>query len=172
GKRRAVYIVWAGLAAEVITLLLIGLDYIQPPLSPEHQELFERVFSPQVRIVLASIIAYLVSQHHDVWAFWKWKEITRGKYLWIRNNASTMVSQLIDTILFTTIAFYGLVSINELLNMIFSLWLFKVIIALLDTPFVYLGVTLVRKYVEQKSMLLGLISSRDIVKEDYATSCI
>ena len=172
GKRRAVYIVWAGLAAEVVTLLLIGLDYIQPPLSPEHQELFERVFSPQVRIVLASIIAYLVSQHHDVWAFWKWKEITRGKYLWIRNNASTMVSQLIDTILFITIAFYGLVSINELLNMIFSLWLFKIIIALLDTPFVYLGVTLVRKYVEQKSMLLGLISSRDIVKEDYATSCI
>ncbi|RLG84291.1 MAG: VUT family protein [Thermoprotei archaeon] len=147
GKRRAIYIVWAGLVAELIVLLLIGLDYIQPPLVPEQQKLFERVFSPQIRIVFASIVAYLVSQHHDVWAFWKWREITKGKHLWIRNNASTTVSQLLDTVLFTTIAFYGFVSIGELLNMIISLWLYKVIIAILDTPLVYLGVSLIRKHV-------------------------
>jgi len=148
GKKRAVYIVWAGLAAELITLLLIGLDYIQPPLEPAQQQLYERVFAPQLRIVLGSIVAYLASQHHDVWAFWKWREVTKGKHLWIRNNASTMVSQLIDTSLFTLIAFYGVVQLPELINMVFSMWLFKVLIAAIDTPFVYAGVRFVKKFVE------------------------
>jgi len=146
GKRRAVYVVWAGLAAELAMLLLIGLEYILPALEPGQQDLYNRVFSPQIRIVAASIVAYLVSQHHDVWAFWKWREITHGKYLWIRNNASTMVSQLIDTATFTFIAFYGLYPLNVVLNMIMSMWLFKVLIAALDTPFVYLGVGIIRKY--------------------------
>ncbi len=145
GKRRAVYIVWAGLAAEIIMLLLIMMDTYLPPLEKEQQELFIQVFTPQYRIVLASIVAYLISQHHDVWAFWKWREITSGKYLWIRNNASTFVSQLIDSTIFSTIAFYGIVSPIELLNMILSLWLFKLIVAVLDTPFVYLGVHLIEK---------------------------
>ena len=68
GRRIAHFIVWAGLAAELSLLLLIGLDYLMPPLEPSQQQLFERVFAPQLRIVLASIVAYLVSQHHDVWA--------------------------------------------------------------------------------------------------------
>ncbi len=147
GKRRAVYIVWAGLVAEISMLILIGLDYFMPAIEPSQQQLFERVFSPQLRIVLGSIVAYLISQHHDVWAFWKWREITKGRWLWLRNNASTMVSQLIDTSVFTTIAFYGTVPLNVLLNMIFSMWLFKVLVAALDTPFVYLGISLVRRYV-------------------------
>ena len=149
GKRKAVYIVWAGLAAELVMLLLIALDYIQPPLEPSQQQLYERVFSPQLRIVLGSIVAYLISQHHDVWAFWKWREVTKGRHLWIRNNASTMVSQLIDTSIFTTIAFYGVVPLPDLANMALSMWLFKVLIAALDTPFVYAGVRLVKRYVEE-----------------------
>ncbi len=147
GKKRAVYIVWAGLAAEIITLALIAMDYLLPPLEPKQQELYNMVFTPQYRIVLASIVAYIVSQHHDVWAFWKWREITGGRFLWVRNNASTMVSQLIDSAIFTTIAFYGKVPIGDLINMVLSLWLFKVIVAALDTPFVYLGVSLIEKYV-------------------------
>ncbi|RLE57207.1 MAG: VUT family protein [Thermoprotei archaeon] len=149
GKKRAIYIVWAGLAAEIATLLLIGLDYFIPATELTQQQLFERVFSPQLRIVLASIVAYLASQHHDVWAFWKWREITRGRWLWLRNNASTMVSQLIDTAVFTTLAFYGAVPPEVLLNIIVSMWLFKVLIAALDTPFVYLGVTLIKRYTRQ-----------------------
>ena len=145
GKRRAVYIVWAGLAAEIIMLILIGLDYLLPALEPEQEQLYARVFSPQLRIVLGSIVAYLVSQHHDVWAFWKWREITRGRFLWIRNNASTMISQLIDSSLFTFIAFYGVFPLDVIVNMIFSMWLFKVLIAALDTPFVYLGISLIKR---------------------------
>jgi uncharacterized integral membrane protein (TIGR00697 family) len=146
GKRRAVYIVWAGLAAEFVILFMVLTDYLTPPLEPSQQVLFERVFIPQYRIVTASIAAYLVSQHHDVWAFWKWREITRGRHLWIRNNASTMVSQLIDSTIFITIAFYGVVTLPQLIDMIISIWLFKVLVAALDTPFVYMGVFLVEKY--------------------------
>jgi len=146
GKRKAVYIVWAGLFAEIAMLVLIGAEALLPALEPDMQADYLRVFTPQVRIVLASIVAYLVSQHHDVWAFWKWREITRGKYLWIRNNASTMVSQFLDSAIFVFIVFYGIESMDILLNMIMSMWLFKVLIAALDTPFVYLGVSLVKRY--------------------------
>ena len=165
GKKKAVYIVWAGLAAEISMLILIGLEGILPPLEPEMESLYIRVFSPQFRIVLASIIAYIISQHHDVWAFWKWREITHGKYLWIRNNASTMVSQLIDSATFTTIAFYGVVDTSILLNMILSMWLFKVIVALLDTPFVYAGVYFVRKYITSYS----IIASINIIADNRCT---
>ncbi|RLG91386.1 MAG: VUT family protein [Thermoprotei archaeon] len=151
GKRKAVYIVWGGLAAELVMLLLIGLDSLLPPLDSSQQMLFARVFSPQLRIVTGSIIAYLISQHHDVWAFWKWREVTKGRFLWLRNNASTMVSQLIDTGLFTFIAFYAVYPLEVILNMVFSMWLFKILIAALDTPFVYLGVLFINKYVRSAS---------------------
>lgn len=148
GKKKAVYIVWAGLAAEVIMLALVWMDWFLPAIEPSMEELYRKVFGLQTRIVAASLIAYIASQHHDVWAFWKWREITKGRWLWFRNNASTIVSQLIDSAIFTTIAFYGVIGLTDLAMMIVSLWLFKVIIALIDTPFVYLGVWLVRRYIE------------------------
>ncbi len=147
GRRVAVYIVWAGLVAEIVSLILIGVEDLVPALDPAMEEMYKQVFHPQIRIVLASIIAYIVSQHHDVWAFWKWREVTHGKHLWLRNNASTSISQLIDTTLFTLIAFYGLYSINTILEIIISMWLFKLLIAILDTPFVYIGVELIKKYI-------------------------
>lgn len=109
------------------------------------QELYTESLLPVGRIVLASMIAYLVSQHHDVWAFLKWREVTKGKHLWLRNNASTIISQGIDTILFITIAFYGVVPNNILLQMMLYQWIWKLIVALLDTPFVYIGVSLIKK---------------------------
>lgn len=142
GRRKAAWFVWAGFIANIVSLVLIYTAYLMPPLKSEMQKLYSRALMPFWRIVTASMIAYLVSQHHDVWAFWKWKEITKGKYLWLRNNASTMVSQAIDTILFISIAFYGVVPTNILLQMILWQWLWKVFVAVCDTPFVYLGVRL------------------------------
>ncbi len=165
GKRKAIYIIWAGLIAEIVMLLLIALDLLLPPVDQSQQQLYVRVFSPQLRIVLGSIIAYLISQHHDVWAFWKWREITKGRWLWLRNNASTTVSQFIDTLVFTLIAFYGIVSGSVLLNMVLSMWLFKVIVAFLDTPFVYLGVYLLNKYVRYHR--LGVIDYRPHVTREF-----
>nr|MEB3816823.1 queuosine precursor transporter [Desulfurococcales archaeon] len=145
GKRRALYIVWGGLVAEVAMLGLFALILKTPPLEKEMVKRFSYVAKLQWRIVAASLAAYLASQHHDVWAFWKWREITHGKWLWVRNNASTMVSQLIDTVIFITIAFYGLYPNNVVGYMIVSQWLFKVGIAALDTPFVYAGVYFLRR---------------------------
>ncbi|GAB6148575.1 queuosine precursor transporter [Stetteria hydrogenophila] len=145
GKRPAIYIVWGGLAAELGMFILIPLGQLVPALSEEMQELYSRVFSPQYRIVLGSIVAYLVSQHHDVWAFWKWREVTHGKWLWLRNNASTIVSQLIDSTLFSTIAFTSVLPASQVVSMILTMWAAKIIVALADTPFVYLGVWLITR---------------------------
>ena len=85
-------------------------------------------------MVLASMVAYLVSQHHDIFAFHWWKKKTGGRYLWLRNTASTIVSQAIDTGLFITIAFYGVLDIVPLL---LGQYVVKLIIAIIDTPFMY-----------------------------------
>jgi len=80
------------------------------------------------------MVAYLVSQHHDIFAFHWWKKKTGGRYLWLRNTASTIVSQAIDTGLFITIAFYGVLDIVPLL---LGQYVVKLIIAIIDTPFMY-----------------------------------
>ena len=83
------------------------------------------------------MLAYLVSQHHDVFAFEFWRRRTGGKHLWLRNNASTIVSQGIDTVLFISIAFAGSVPTSVLLNMILGQCLVKLVIAVIDTPICY-----------------------------------
>ena len=100
-----------------------------------NQEAFESVLGNTWRIVLASFIAYIISQNHDIWAFLFWRKKTEGKYLWLRNTLSTIVSQFIDTVVFLFIAFYGQFPIG---GMIVGLFIVKVILALVDTPFIYL----------------------------------
>jgi uncharacterized integral membrane protein (TIGR00697 family) len=100
------------------------------------------------RIVLASMVAYLVSQHHDVFAFSFWRRKTKARFLWLRNNASTMVSQALDTGLFITIAFWGTVPNNILVNMLITQYIIKLAIAALDTPFCYLMVYFLRERVK------------------------
>lgn len=144
GKRIAQKFVWAGFLVSILLVLYLQIVVTYPPASFfEYNEAFVRVFSSTARIVLASMIAYIVSQTHDVWAFHVWKKLTKGRHLWARNNFSTMVSQFIDTCLFITIAFLNVVPGSVLLRMIFSQYVLKFIIALIDTPFVYLGVKLV-----------------------------
>ncbi len=97
------------------------------------------------RIVAASMVAYLISQLHDVWAFLFWRRVTAGKHLWLRNNLSTIVSQFLDSIIFITLAFAGTVANAVLVNMIISQYLVKIILVLADTPFCYLAVRWARK---------------------------
>lgn len=144
GRKVAQKIVWSGFFVSVVLVLYSKIVTVYPPASLfEQNEAFVKVFSSTPRIVLASMIAYVLSQTHDVWAFHLWKRITEGRYLWMRNNFSTIVSQFIDTCVFITIAFFNVVPGNVLLRMIFSQYVVKFIIALIDTPFVYLGVKLV-----------------------------
>lgn len=145
GKGEAYKYVKAGFIANVFVIAMILVGYVMPPLTPEMQESYNTIM-PMWRIVLASMVAYLVSQTHDVWAFHKWRELTRGRWLWLRNNASTTVSQLIDTAIFITLAFYGIVPDNILVYMIFWQWVWKIIVALIDTPFVYLFTYMFRRW--------------------------
>ena len=145
GKAPARFMVLLGFGA---SLLLVGYltlaQYL--PAAPfwDGQQAYEMILGAVPRIVLASMVAYLVSQFHDVWAFNFWKEKTHGKYLWLRNNLSTMSSQLIDTAIFIVIAFWGIVPNDILIVMVLSQYVIKLTIAVIDTPICYILVKWVR----------------------------
>jgi uncharacterized integral membrane protein (TIGR00697 family) len=143
GKKRGKYVVFSGFITLLVVLGLIRLALIFPQ-APfwTGEEAFARILGSTSRIIIASFIAYLVSQYHDVWAFHFWRKVTKGKYLWLRNNASTFVSQFIDTVVFITIAFYGVMPVFTLIK---GQYIIKLLIALLDTPIVYFGVWLIRR---------------------------
>lgn len=146
GKKKAHYLVWAGFVGAIIATLLVWLA-INLPSAPfwQNQEAYKQTLGIVWRLVLGGLIAYIVSQHHDVWAFHFWKKKLKGKHLWFRNNASTWVSQLIDTVIFITIAFYGILPNNVLLPTMFGQYVVKIIIAAIDTPIVYLLVAWVKR---------------------------
>ena len=142
GKEYSKKAVITGFFANIIAVvaILIAINWTPAPfLSNEFLNSFNKILGFAPIIVLASMIAYLISQTHDVYAFHFWKRKTKGKHLWLRNNASTIVSQAIDTAVFITIAFYGLVANEVLLSMIFGQYVLKVFIALFDTPFIYIA---------------------------------
>jgi len=147
GKKAARSVVWVGFFANILLMLLIWIGGILPP-SPEwqNQEAFRTILGAVPRIVVASMVAYLISQHHDVFAFDFWRNKTQGRWLWLRNNLSTGVSQAIDTVVFGAIAFYGVVPLNVLVGEIMlAQYVIKLIVALLDTPFCYLLVGWARR---------------------------
>ncbi|MBS3903178.1 MAG: queuosine precursor transporter [Anaplasmataceae bacterium] len=145
GKKEAQKAIWAGFLGLVMMVLVTQLSL---RLTPSDywlgQEAFAAVFGNTLRIALASFIAYVIAQHHDVWAYHFWMGKTGRKHLWIRNNASTWISQVIDTIIFTTIAFYGVFPIGPIIA---GEIILKIIIAAFDTPFFYL----IRWYYEKRS---------------------
>jgi hypothetical protein len=116
-----------------ICLLFVpdGSDFANPAL--------QTIFSLMPRIMIASLIAYGVSQFHDIFAFNFWKNKTKigKKYLWFRNIVSTSVSQLLDSTIFCLVAFLGVFETPILIEIIITTYALKFIIALMDTPFVY-----------------------------------
>lgn len=143
GRERANRVVFSGFITLLVTFLLIrlALAWEAAPFWTE-QRAFSAVLGSTSRIIIASFIAYLASQYHDVWAFHIWRRVTEERHLWLRNTASTVVSQFIDTLVFIPIAFYGIMPVVPLIR---DQYLIKVLIAVLDTPFVYLVVALIRK---------------------------
>ena len=138
GRKLANQVVLSGFAALVLVFLLIQLA-LHWPAAPFWQNgpAFNSVLGMTPRIILGSLAAYLVSQFNDVWLFHLLKRATSHKHLWLRNTASTAASQFIDSLIFITIAFYGLMPVWPL---ILGQWVIKLAIAALDTPLVYAGV--------------------------------
>jgi len=144
GRKITEQFVKIGIIACLISFLLVYIGVSLPPAGRYTiNESYVAVFSSSLRMIIASLIAFVVAQYHDIWAFNFWKKKTNGKMLWLRNNLSTIFSQLIDTTLFMFIAFYHVTpkfSAGFIATLIFPYWIFKVLFAFLDTPFVYLGV--------------------------------
>jgi uncharacterized integral membrane protein (TIGR00697 family) len=143
GRKRAANVVFGGFVALAFVLMLVRLSLWWPAAPFWHQqEAYRAVLDSTSRIIVASFAAYLVSQYHDVWAFHFWKRLTKKRHLWLRNNLSTAASQFIDSTIFITLAFYGILPIWPL---IVGQWVIKLLIALLDTPLTYLLVGILRK---------------------------
>jgi len=148
GKKRANDVVVSGIFASLFSLLIIYAGSSVPATSWSYvdDEMFNKVFGNSVIAVFASMLTYLFAQFVDIQIYHFWKRLTKGKHLWIRNNFSTWFSQFVDTF---TIVFllcsFGIIDWANFKGLLVSGFLFKVIVAALDTPFLYLGVFLFRK---------------------------
>lgn len=136
GKKAAQRAVFFGFYAQLFAMVMIYVGMLLPALEQEMQDAYEMLLGQNFRFVVASMAAYFIAQSWDVWIFNKLKNKTNGRYKWLRNNASTMSSQFIDTAIFITIGFIG--SVPSIWAMILSQYCVKLILALLDTPFFYL----------------------------------
>jgi len=148
GKRKANQVVTAGIFASFFSLLIVYVANAVPATdwSPVGNSLFETVFGATAIAVLASMMAYLLAQYIDIQIFHFWKRVTKGKHLWLRNNFSTFTSQFVDTftVLFLLCSF-GKIEWSLFSGLLLSGFLFKILIAAIDTPFLYVSVYALRK---------------------------
>ena len=146
GKKDAQLSVNLGIATSIgfITLSQLWLQYT-PAANDWAMESFRVIFSNTPRVMLASLLVYAIVQRLDVWLYHKWWDFTRKKFgdsdrfLWLRNNGSTMLSQLMNALLYTFGAFGGLYELPTLISICISSYAIFFITALADTPFVYLA---------------------------------
>ena len=164
GDRQAASVVWVG---GVLNGVMLGLIYIIGALpfhssSPGDALLFQRSFNFVSVAVVASMVTYFIAQLLDIYLFSLLFEKTRGRYLWLRNNVATMLSQLVDSIVFCVVA-WGLwcwacaggdrgLSWSSWLALSVREYFWKVVLALLDTPLVYILVTITRNWLGDPEM--------------------
>jgi uncharacterized integral membrane protein (TIGR00697 family) len=169
GRKRANFVVWIGLLLNLWVIFILWLggalnppEFTQNPLAEVNlasgipkEYAFYYIRSLTFGATLASMIAYLCAQFVDVYIFHFLKELTKGKKLWLRNNASTMVSQLVDStaVILITFLYTNALPIDEresvfpqLMNLIVSGYIFKFVIALLDTIPFYIGTKYLKNY--------------------------
>lgn len=145
GKKSSKLAVLMGFLALFFTMAFMQITlWMTPSATDFAQPALQTIFGLMPRLTAASIIAYLVSQNIDVNLYHFWKKLTNDKYLWLRNNGSTLISQFFDSVIFFHIAFFGTMPYSQLWTLVISTYIFKLIIAVIDTPFMYLGVKLLK----------------------------
>ncbi len=140
GQKRANQVVVSGFFASVFTtlLVLVSVNATAVNWSPIDSPTFKKVFGLTGPAFFASMVAYLTAQLIDVKIFHFWKRLTKGKHLWLRNNASTMFSQLVDTsVILIILCTAGVIEWERFFGLWIMGWLFKVFVALIDTPIIY-----------------------------------
>lgn len=142
GKKSARKAVWLGLFVTILWIIgTQGTLHLVPNESDWISPALEQVFGLVPRVAISSLIGYALSQTIDVAIYhFIWDKCGHTeKFLWLRNNGSTLISQLVDTIVFTTLAFWGSYPTNVFISILLTTYLFKAIVALLDTPFAYIA---------------------------------
>jgi queuosine precursor transporter len=145
GRAAANKAVRMGFAVSIIVLLMLSLALLYlPSTRPETAEFsasihasFQTIVNFTPRFIFGSLLAYYVSQHFDVWAFHKIRSLTGERWLWLRNNLSTMSSQVVDTVIYSLVAWWGIVDLKTALALGAAKYVFKVAIAMIDTIFIY-----------------------------------
>jgi uncharacterized PurR-regulated membrane protein YhhQ (DUF165 family) len=175
GKARANFLVSVGLGLNFLILAVLYIGNLVPAVAPDTMPpwqaiqlgaplhlpngdtvegsvgLYQLIYATTSGAVFASMLAYIAAQYCDVQLFHFWKRVTKGKYLWVRNNFSTLMSQMVDSVMVITVTFgaaflRGDMTLQALLLLIGSNYLYKALIALLDTGPFYLGVHYLRRY--------------------------
>ena len=145
GRREAQRAVLLGFAVSVMLVALtqVGLLY-KPTGDPQTaayalrvHEAMSVLFDYTPRFVFGSLLAYLLSQSFDVWVFHRIRNATGGKHLWLRNTGSTLLSQVIDTLIYGLVVWWGIVDFATALQLAAAKYVFKFCIAVIDTPFIY-----------------------------------
>jgi len=145
GRAEAGKAVLIGFGVSCIIVLMLSVALLfEPSDRPETAEFsrtiqtsFENILDFTPRFVFGSLLAYLLSQSFDVWLFHRIKRATNGKYLWLRNNLSTITSQAVDTLIYSFVVWWGVVDLQTALQLGVVKYGFKVAIAAIDTPFIY-----------------------------------
>lgn len=140
GKRTAYYFVIIGFIANILLIIFVQLAILSPSAVfwTENQVAYSQTLGSVWTIVVASMVAYLISQFHDVWAFDFWRKKTNGRHLWFRNTMSTITSQFLDTVIFIVLAFGFSLTVSQVFTMIVGQIIIKWCLAVLDTPIIYL----------------------------------
>lgn len=148
GRRKANDLVLAGIFASVFSLGIIAVADVAPAIeaSPIQDALFTKVFGATTIAVIASMSAYLFAQFIDIQIYHFWKRLTNGKMLWLRNNFSTIFSQFVDTLcVLLLLCFNNIIPWENFKALLIAGFLFKMLVALIDTPLLYGGVYLFRR---------------------------
>jgi queuosine precursor transporter len=149
GVRRLTYIT-VGLIAYTYVLITIAMNMKATSFSPVQDDVFQTVFGQSQWIIVGSITAFLVSQLVDVYFFWIFRKMTKGKMIWLRATASTVISQLFDTFIVQFIAFVlpGKWAFDEFLKNASIGYLFKLMVALALIPVIYFLHNVIHKYIK------------------------
>ena len=130
-------ITYGFLSMIIMTIFMIICLLYQPSVNDFSQESLSIIFSFNIRITIASLVGFCVSQFMDTLIFYKLQK--KYKKLWLSNNVSTMFCQIVDTVIFTLITYAGTMNLNAIIEIMISMYIFKFFVALLDTPFMYLA---------------------------------
>ena len=146
GYAAARRVIWLGFACNLLAVIAIYLGGLAPA-APfwKQQAAYDAILGFTPRLLLASFIAYLVGEFTNSFVLAKLKIATRGRWLWTRTIGSTLVGEGIDTIIFISIAFWGIVPLQVMLTLILTQWIFKVLYEVVATPFTYLVVGFLKR---------------------------